>query len=186
MVTLSVARGYPSANELFGQIASSQGGINAAVGDANIAAAVNVHSIAVGINLKIVDRQIVDPSREDSEPARSQHGKIAQDHIAAILQGNSFVAYTGLAGARQVLIAFVPATQPFSPDEAGTENRDITNVFSPDQAVVPVVVPVILIGLPSALRLGRVVASAGVPSSGVEAARMVAPGSKYRHTKLFR
>src|SRR5437660_8687426 len=51
------------------------------------------------------------------------------------------------------------ATQPFSPDQPRTENRNIMNVFSPDQAVVPVVMPVVLIRLPRSLRLSRVVTS---------------------------
>src|SRR4029077_20769077 len=51
-----------------------------------------------------------------------------------------------------------PATdQPLTPDQARPQNRNVVQTFTPNQAVVPVIVPVILIVLPWLVRFRRIV-----------------------------
>ncbi len=52
----------------------------------------------------------------------------------------------------------VPRLRPFAPDQPGAEDGNVVNPFAPDEAVVPVVVAIVLIGLPGLIGLGRVVA----------------------------
>src|SRR5260370_25747980 len=62
------------------------GRIDAAIGDANVAAAVNLHAVAVGVDLQAVDWKVVDAGGEDAEVASVKNGKIAQHHPAAMFQ----------------------------------------------------------------------------------------------------
>ena len=56
------------------------------------------------------------------------------------------------------------AAQSFAPDQARTEDGDILQAFAPDQAVVPVIVAIVLIGFPGLVRFGRVVACTSICS----------------------
>ncbi len=53
------------------------------------------------------------------------------------------------------------AAQALSPDEAGTEDAEVVDVLSPNEAVMPVIVAVVLERLPLALRFGCIVAAGG-------------------------
>src|SRR4029077_19780912 len=56
-----------------------------------------------------------------------------------------------------------PATaQPLTPDQARPQNRNVVQTFTPNQAVVPVIVPVILIVLPWLVRFRRIVTLRGI------------------------
>src|SRR5215813_15130428 len=78
------------------------GGIHAAVRYAHIAAAIDVDSIPVRIDLQVVDSQVVDTGRQDRKMAAREHRKIAQDHIVAVLQGERLVADAGRLLARKI------------------------------------------------------------------------------------
>ena len=60
------------------------GRIDAAVGDAHVAAAVDVHAVAVGVDVQVVDGEVVDAGGEDAEPAAFEDGEVAQDHVENI------------------------------------------------------------------------------------------------------
>ena len=54
-----------------------------------------------------------------------------------------------------------PRLRPLPQIRPGAEDAEVVDVFAPDEAVVPVIVAVVLIGLPRALRLGGIVSAAG-------------------------
>src|SRR6266566_2871704 len=80
-----------------------------------------------------------------------QNGEVAQDDIVTVLEADAFVADTS----RQRSV-FRSTTQTTAPDESGAKNRNIVNAFSPNQAVVPMAMPEILIVVPL-IRLWRIV-----------------------------
>ena len=134
--------------------------VDGAVGDADVAAAVDVDAVAVGVDLEVVDGEVVDAGGEDAEPSALEDGEVAKDDVAAVLERDGLVADAGSGGVGQRLLV-VAAAETFAPDEAGAEDAEVVDVLAPDEAVVPVIVAVVLIGLPRALRLGSVVAAAG-------------------------
>ncbi len=82
-----------------------------------------------------------------------ENREIAQRDVAAILQADRFVADARVfrLGPR------TPApAESFAPDQSRSENRNIVEAFAPEQAVVKVAVPEILIVVPG-IRLGGIV-----------------------------
>lgn len=77
----------------------------------------------------------------------------------AVLERNGLAGNTGRGGVRQRLFVMA-ATQALAIDQAGAEDAAVMYVLAPDEAVVPVIVPVVLVGLPFALLLDHVVAAA--------------------------
>ena len=123
----------------------------------HVTAAVDIHAVAVGIDLEVVDREIVDAGREDREVPAVQDRDVTQRDVAAVLERDRLVGDAGLLGDRSRPVAF---TQAPTPDQAGTENRDVVEILAPDQAVVPVAVTEVLIGV-EGVRLGLVIAIGG-------------------------
>ena len=72
-----------------------------------------------------------------------QNGEVTQHNVVTVLEADAFVADTS----RQHSV-FRSTTQTTAPDESGAKNRKIMNVLSPDQAVVPMAVPEILVVVP--------------------------------------
>ena len=103
---------------------------------------------------EVVDREVVDAGGEDAEVAALEDGKIAQEYAAAILQGNGLVADPGVLrfGARTV--AF---TEALAVDQARADDGNIVQVLAPEERVVPVVMAVVLVGVPGSGRFGGVV-----------------------------
>src|SRR5260370_11541497 len=110
------------------------GRIDATIGDANVAAAVNVHTVAIGVNLQVVDGEVVHAGGEDAEVASVKNGKIAQQHVAAILQRDGLVAHAGFLGDWPRTPS---ATQAFAPNQSGAVDGNVLKALAPDQAVVP-------------------------------------------------
>jgi hypothetical protein len=52
--------------------------------------------------------------------------------------------------------------EPFAPDEAVAGDADVVKVFAPDEGIVPVIVAVVLIGVPRGVGLGGIIGSAVV------------------------
>ena len=78
--------------------------------------------------------------------ASVKNGKIAQQHVAAILQRDGFVAHAGMLGDR----ARAPsAAEAFAPDQAGADDGNILKTLAPDQAVVPMIVAEVLDSFPT-------------------------------------
>ena len=55
-------------------------------------------TVAVGVDLEIVDGEIIDAGGEQPEMAAFQDGEVAQQDVAAILEGDGLVANSGLLG----------------------------------------------------------------------------------------
>ena len=87
----------------------------AAIRDTHIPAAIDIHAVTVRINLQIVDCEIVDTGRQNSEVPAVQNGKVAKQHISAILQRDRFVRDPSVFGHRPGSPA---AAQPLTPDQA--------------------------------------------------------------------
>jgi hypothetical protein len=74
-----------------------------------------------------------------------ENREIAQRDVAAILQADRFVADAGVFRFRPRAPA---SAESFAPDQSRPENRNIFEAFAPDQAVVEMTVPEILIVVP--------------------------------------
>ena len=72
--------------------------VDGAVRDADVAAAVDVHAVAVGIDLQVVDGEVVDAGGEDAEVAAFEDREVAKDDVAAVFQRDGLVADAGLLG----------------------------------------------------------------------------------------
>src|SRR5690242_19107020 len=83
-----------------------------------------------------------------------EDGEVTKQHIAAILQGDRFVADASLLchWSRSPTSA-----QSLPPDQASSDDGDVLQPLSPDQAVVPVIMFEILIRLPRRIRFGRII-----------------------------
>src|SRR6266496_702996 len=121
------------------------GRVHRAVGDVNVAAAIDVHPIAVGVDGEIVDGEVVDAGGEDSEVPAVKDGKIAQQDVAAVLQRNGLVAHSCLLGDGTGTSA---TAQAFAPDQAAADDCNVFKPLSPDQAIVPMIVAKVLVALP--------------------------------------
>ena len=110
--------------------------------------------VAVGVDLQIVDGEVVHAGGQNGEVPAVQDRDVAQGHVAAILQADGFVAHS--VGEFEVTIS---AAQALAPDQPLALDGNILQVFAPDQAVVPVAVAKILKFVPG-VGLGRIVAAA--------------------------
>ena len=54
------------------------GRVDGAVGDADVAAAVDVDAVAVGVDLEVVDGEVVDAGGEDAELSALEDGEVAR------------------------------------------------------------------------------------------------------------
>ena len=88
------------------------GRIDGAVGDAHVAAAVDIHAVAVGVDVEIVDGEVVDAGREDAEPSSLKHREVAQEDVVAVLQRDRFVADAGSSRYRAELSRSCPRLRP--------------------------------------------------------------------------
>ncbi len=139
------------------------GRVHGAIGDAHIAAAVNVHAVAIGIDSQVIDSQVIDAGCKNAEPSALKNLKIAECDVAAELQCDRLVANAGLRCVGQIGVTVVAATETFAPDTTRPEDGHVVEVLAPQETIVPVIVTIVLIGLPRTLRLGRIVAAAGCP-----------------------
>ena len=164
-------------------------GVDEAVGDADVAAAVDVDAVAVCVDGEVVDGEIVDSGEEEAEVTAFEDGEVAEDDIAAVLECDGFVAYTGLLSLKHRVVAarradnhcaFYGASrrvggrssgrtsrtrskaEAFAEDEAGAGDGDVVDALTPDERVVPVIVAVVLIGIPCGVQFGCVVGAAVV------------------------
>src|SRR6266567_1445928 len=117
-------------------------------------------SSAIGIDRQTIDHQVIHARRENAEPATLEDLEIAQLHVAAVLQADGLVAHApGAAFGGIASFGAVVARQPFSPDAARPIDRNVVEVLAPDQAVVPVIVTIVLVGFPRLNRFRFVVAA---------------------------
>jgi hypothetical protein len=82
--------------------------------------------------------------------ARSKDRDVTHRYVAAALERYRLVSGAGGIGTRQALFGQLASTKSAAADQARSENRDIVDAFAPDQAVVPVIMPEILVALGTA------------------------------------
>ena len=97
--------------------------------------------------------------------------EIAEDHVAAVLESDRLVAYTSLLGFVDWVVAAgrvgVSEAETLAVDEARAGDANVVNVFAPEQRVVPVVVSVVLVGVPRSVGFSCVVGAAVVAGGRV-------------------
>ena len=135
------------------------GGIDGGIGDVDVLATVDVHAVAVGVDLDVVDGEIIDASGEDSKMSGAIDGDIADGDIAAGFEADGLVADAEGIGVGH-------AGESDAVDGSGAGDGDVGEVLAPDQAVVPMAVSEILIGAGGVVGLGEIVGGAGGPGSG--------------------
>ena len=141
-------------------------GVDGAVGNVDVLTAIDVHAVAVGVDLEVVDGEIVDAREQQAKVAALENREVAEDDVAAALEGDGLVADAGLLGAIDRVGATSRASGPeaeaLAPDKPRPGDREVADVLAPDQRVVPMVVAVVLVSVPGGLGLGGVVGSAHV------------------------
>jgi hypothetical protein len=65
--------------------------------------------------------------------------------VVAALERYRLVRGAGGIGTRQAQFGHLASTKSTAADQARSENRDVVDAFAPDQAVVPVIMPEILV-----------------------------------------
>src|SRR5206468_5473250 len=103
------------------------GRVDAAIGNTHVPAAVNVDTIAVGVDRQIIDCQVIHAGGEDCEVSAMKNGEIAQRGVAAILQADSFVA--NACGQWNLAPA---AAQALPPDVPWTDDKNVFEVLAAD------------------------------------------------------
>src|ERR1019366_6864161 len=121
------------------------GRVHVAIRNADVAAGIHVHAVAVSIDLQIIDRQIVYSRRQNAEVAAVENRKIAQQHVVTVLQADGFVAHSRNVGIRALAGT---AAQTFTPDTARSDDGDVFDLFAPEQAVAEMAVAEILVHVP--------------------------------------
>ena len=121
----------------------------------HVAAAIDIDPVAIGVDLQVVDGEVVDPRGQDGEMTAVQNGEIPQRDVAAILQADGLVGYSWILRLQSRARAF---TQALAPDEPRSEDSDVVKILAPDQAVAPVAVAVVLI-LPPLVRFRWIVSA---------------------------
>src|SRR5579883_1157480 len=124
----------------------------------DVTAAIDIHAVAVGIDLQVTDRKVVDSGRQNPEPAAVANCDITKKHIAAELEADRLVTVAVFVG--------IVAHQALAEDLPLPHDRDILQVLSPNKAVAPVAMAEILIR--GRVRLRKVVLMAGIGGSGDE------------------
>ena len=74
------------------------GGVDGAIGDAHVLAAIDVDAVAVGVDFEVVDGDVVDAGEQQGEVAAFEDGEVAEEDVAAVFEGDGFVADAGLLG----------------------------------------------------------------------------------------
>ena len=70
-----------------------------------------------------------------------EDGEIPQQNVAAVLEGNGFVA-------NPRLFRIAASGQSLAPDQPPAQDGYIFYSLAPDQAIVPMIVPEVLVRLP--------------------------------------
>ena len=97
---------------------------------------------------------------EGDRASAPQDGKVLQHDVVAIFQRDGLVASAGCFREIVIRVAGAPVLlQPFAPEETRSANAEIVDVFSPDQAVVPMRMPVVLVCMPGLIGFGCIVAA---------------------------
>ena len=89
--------------------------------------------------------------------------RIAMSRTVTLRQRLSAIALSAAPGASargRPCSASLASTKSTTADQARPENRDIVDAFAPDQAVVPVIMPEILVALERPIRLCRIIPAA--------------------------
>jgi len=100
----------------------------------DVLTAIDVHAVAVGVDLEIVDGEIVDAREQQAKVAALENREVAEDDVAAALEGDGLVAGAGLLGAIDRIAAASraagPEAEPLAPDKPGPA-METSLMFSP-------------------------------------------------------
>nr|GFC99306.1 hypothetical protein [Tanacetum cinerariifolium] len=107
-----------------GAALDAAGRIDGAVAHAHVVAAVDVEPVAVGIELQIVNSQVIDARGQQGKMPALPHRKIAQYHVAAQLKGDGLVA-------DRRLVRTLPR-EPLPVNSARPQDGNIHQVFAPN------------------------------------------------------
>lgn len=79
--------------------------VHGAVGDAHVLAAVDIHAVAVGVDRKAVNDEVVDAGEQQAEMAAFEDRETRKRDVAAVLERNCLVADASLLGDKRSGIA---------------------------------------------------------------------------------
>src|SRR6185312_11878083 len=96
--------------------------VHAAIGNVHVAAGIDVDAVAVGIDLEVVDCEVVQAGGQDAKMPGHEDRDIADDHVAAELERDGLVAAAGRIAAGEALGSI---------DQTEAGNRDIFQVLAP-------------------------------------------------------
>src|SRR5262249_4170075 len=104
-------------------------GIDGAVRDTDIPAAVDVEAIAVRIDFDVADRHVIHAGCQQHEPSTLKNGEVFEVYISTELQRDGLVSLP--------LCRASISQQSASPDPSRSQNRNILKLLSVDQTVAP-------------------------------------------------
>jgi len=88
-------------------------------------ASVDIHSVVVGIELDVVDGQVIDPREQDREVPAVEDREVAQRDVAAELQRDGFVGKG----------AGLPSHKRLAGDQPAAHDGHILEPIAPDETV---------------------------------------------------
>ena len=118
-------------------------GVDAAAAHHHLLAAVDIDTVAVGIDGDVFYEQMVNPREEHGKMAATQETDIADAHITAVAQRQRLVGHSRFSAC---IVPSVTGEYVAAVDEAFALHRHVVQAFAPQQRVVPVAVAEVLIG----------------------------------------
>jgi len=119
-------------------------------------AAVDVDTIAVGVNQHIVDGGEVTSCDDDGEVSATIDGDVANKYIATEFEGNRLVACANAPSLHIACCFGVLTGETFAIDASSTCDADVFEVLAPDERIMEIGVASVLV-FREIERLGRVV-----------------------------
>ena len=119
-------------------------------------AAVDVDTIAVGVNQHVVDGSEVATRDDDGEVSATIDGDVANKYVATEFEGNRLVACANTSSLHVACSLGVLAGETFAIDASTTCDADVFEVLAPDERIMEIGVASVLV-FREIERLGRVV-----------------------------
>ena len=119
-------------------------------------AAVDVDTIAVGVNQHIVDGGEVATRDDDGEVSATIDGDVANKYVATEFEGNRLVACANTSSLHVACSLGVLAGETFAIDASTTRDADVFEVLTPNERIMEIGVASVLV-FREIERLGRVV-----------------------------
>jgi hypothetical protein len=94
-----------------------------------------------------MERQVIDASREDTKMPSGENRDVANCDVSASFKCDHLIGSARGIRGWPTRLGYLPSGETAAADEARSVNHDVADAFPPYEAVVPVIVPEILVTL---------------------------------------